>query len=181
MSDAIDPDLLTTTAAVCRPIDGGADVLRQFTADVTYVGEYDDEAIGGVMGWIGWQILDDDVHDAADAISGDAETLGQAAEQIIEAYPENYIDTVLLIDRMHIDPKWRGHRLSGAIIIDLMALFRLDRERTAVVLQPEPQRPEGGPFPYGSERNQAMARLEAAYEESGLERWKDTVVWWLPL
>lgn len=181
MSEAIDPELLSTTVTVYRPIDGGVDLLRQFIADVGYRGEDDEEGIGSVTGWIGWQILDQDVHDAADEISSDAEILGQAAAQIIDDYPENYIDTVLLIDRMHLDAKWRGHRLSGAIINDLMALLRLDNESTAVVLQPEPQRPKGGPMPYGPERDRAMARLEAAYEESGLQRWADTIVWWRPL
>jgi hypothetical protein len=49
-----------------------------------------------------------------------------------------------------------------------MSLLRLDHESTAIVLQPEPQTPEGGPVHDGPERDTAMARLQAAYRQSGL-------------
>lgn len=87
--------------------------------------------------------------DAADAISADAEPLGAAAVAIIEAHPDAFVDNVLLIDRMHLDPKWRGNQLSGAIITDLLALLRLDADSTVVVLRPESQKPAGGPYDNG--------------------------------
>lgn len=181
MDDSIDPGLIETSVDIRRPIDGGVDVLRQFDAVVEYSTDIGYDQIGTVRGWIGWQITDEDLYDAADAISADAEPLGAAAVAIIEAHPDAFIDNVLLIDRMHLDPKWRGNRLSGAIIDDLLALLRFDPDSTVVVLQPEPQRPTGGLYDDGPERDQALARLTAAYRASGLEPWHQTAIWWLPL
>jgi hypothetical protein len=102
------------------------------------------------------------------------------AAAIIDTYSDNFIDAALLIDLMCLESKWRGKRLSGAIITNLMALLRLDPGST-VVLQPEPQRPNGGPYDDGSERDEAMARLHEAYWASGLEPWRDSLVWWRPI
>jgi len=104
---------------VFRPIDGGADVLREFVASIGYSTESGPEDIGSVREWIGWRIDDGDLRDAADAVTSDAEQLGATAAAIIDANPESFIDTVLLIDRMHLDPRWRGNRLSGAVIADI--------------------------------------------------------------
>lgn len=181
MDDAIDPALIETSVDIRRPCDGGADILRQFHASVEYSTETGIDRIGGVRGWIGWQIADEDLYDAADAISVDAEALGAAAVAIIEAHPDAFIDNALLIDRMYLEPQWRGNRLSGAIIADLLALLRFDADATVVVLQPEPQRPEGGPFDDGADRDQALTRLTVAYRASGLESWRQTEIWWRPL
>ncbi len=181
MGDTIDSAYIETSVEIRRPFDGGVDVLRQFSAVVEYSAETGCDEIGRVQGWIGWQIADEDLFDAADAISADAEPLGAAAVAIIAAHPDVFIDNVLLIDRMYLEPKWRGNRLSGAIIDDLLGLLRFDPDSTVVVLQPEPQRPSGGPFDDGPERNQALSRLTAAYRASGLEPWCQTAIWWLPL
>jgi len=132
-----------------------------------------------VNGWIGWQIQDEDLFDAADAISSDACGLGYVASKIIDAYPLAFVENALLIDRMYLVPKWRGHRLSNHIINDLLGLLRLDPDSTVVVLQPEPQRSEGGPYRENQERERAMSKLQSAYRESGLVPWKDSDMWWL--
>jgi hypothetical protein len=178
--DELEPDLIDTDVQIRRPIDGGVDVLRQFMAGVEYDIESGLEEAGQVHGWIGWTILEEDLADAGDAISFDAGQLGTAAADIIDTYPENFIDAALLIDRMYLEPKWRGKRLSGVIITNLMALLRLDPGSTVVVLQPEPQNPEGGPYDDGPERDEAMGHLHAAYRASGLEPWRDSLVWWRP-
>lgn len=71
--------------------------------------------------------------------------------------------------------------MSGAIIADLLAFLRFKSESNVVVLQPEPQKPTGGPFDDGPERDEALAQLTAAYRASGLEPWRETVSWWRPL
>lgn len=180
MDDAIDSEFIETSVDIRRPADGGVDVLRQFYASVEYSTETGPDQIGTVSGWIGWQIEDEDLYEAADAISADAEPLGATAAEIIEVHPDVFVDTVLLIDRMYLDPKWRGNRLSGAIIDDLLKLLRFESDSTVVVLQPEPQRPTGGPYDDGTERNGALARLTAACRASGLEPWRQTVIWWRP-
>lgn len=178
--EEFDPDHVEVSLDIRRATDGGVDVLRQFDGDIKYATYSGPESIGTVTGWIGWNMLDEDVHDVADAISSDAEPLGAAAASIIEAHPDEYLATVLLIDRLHLDERWRGHRLSGRIIDDILALLRLDPESTVVVLKPEPQKPTGGPYGDGSDRDAAMGRLCAAYRESGLEDWGEYGVWWRP-
>ena len=180
MDNVIDPNLIETSMDISRPIDGGVDVLRQFSASIGYSNDSGPEEIGIVSGWIGWRIDDEDLLDAADAISTDAEQLGAAVDAIIDAHPDAFVDNVLLIDRMYVAPQWRGNRLSGGIIADLMSLLRFDADSTVVVLQPEPQASTGGPIDDGPERDKALARLTSAYRASGLEPWRRSVVWWLP-
>jgi len=189
MDDAVDPDLIETSVDISRAVNGGVDVLREFSASIGYSVEAGLDEIGLVSGWIGWRIDGEDLLDAADAISSDAEQLGSVAVAIIDAHPDAFIDNVLLIDRMHLAPQWRGNRLSGAILADLLSLLRLDADSTVVVLQPEPQQsvlqPEpqqstGGSMDDGAERDKALARLTSAYRASGLEPWRQSVVWWLP-
>lgn len=179
MSDPISSDLIETSMTVDRAWDGGVDLLRQFHASIRYHHESGPEDIGSVSGWIGWQIQDDDVFDAADAICTDASSLGVAAAAIINAHPLSFIENVLMIDRMNLAQKWRGNRLSNVIIHDLLALLRFDPDSTVVVLQPEPQQPNGGPYKSDSERASAMSKLQSAYRAAGLDPWQGTDVWWL--
>ena len=179
MSDPISSELLETSLQVSRASDGGVDVLRHFHASITYHHESDSEEIGTVSGWIGLQIHDEDLFDAADAIDTDASYLGAVASAIINAHPFSFFENALLVDRMYLNKKWRGNRFTSAIIHDLLALLRLDFDSTVVVLQPEPQQPDGGPYDNGAERDRAMLKLQKAYLASGLQPWKDTDVWWL--
>ncbi|UFN45185.1 hypothetical protein [Nocardioides okcheonensis] len=179
--DELEMDLIDVTLWICRPIDGGVDVLRQFSADVQYEGTSQGVDIGQVHGWIGWSIADENVADAGDAICYDAMQLGTAAQEIIDGHLDTYIDSALLIDRMHLHPEWRGRRMSGLIISRVLDLLRLTPGETAVVLHPEPQQPTGGPYVDGPERDDAMSRLHAAYRASGLTPWRDGPVWWRPI
>ena len=165
-----------------RPVDGGYDVLRQFSADVEHLGEDDAEphAIGMVTGWIGWRVWNENIWKAADAISSAAEPLGAVADEVRAELAEDGIGiaAVLLMDRMTLKPQWRGNRLTRRIVADLVALLRLPEDATLVLTMPEPQRTTGGPYPDGPERNEAQARLCAAVEKAGFSQWKDSAVWW---
>ncbi|CAM3466722.1 N-acetyltransferase [Isoptericola cucumis] len=178
--DPDDTDFFVRITSIDRP-EADADVfLRQFSAVVTAYDALRTVEIGTVRGWIGWDALKEDVHDAADAVSTDAETLGATAAHIIRVHPEQWIDTVVLVDRMHLDPQWRHQRLSGRILADLLDLLRLDRDSTVVVLQPEPQKATGGPYEDGPERDAALGSLQRGYASSGLEAWRGGAVWWWP-
>jgi hypothetical protein len=164
-----------------RVLDSESSFLREFSADVVDDNSSAPPAVlGMVSGWLGLDALDEDVHDAADAVSSDAEALGATASEIIAAHPEQWIDTVVLVDRMWLEPQWRHRRLTGRILADLVDLLRLDHNSTVVVLQPEPQREEGGPYEYGPARDAAMAALRQGYTNSGLEAWRGGDVWWWP-
>lgn len=160
-------------------MDGGVDILRAFYGTVLHIGPDDTVEIGSIDGLLAWNIFGVDVEDAADAISADAYMLGSAAQEIIDADEGRYLD-VILIERMFLNPEIRGQRLSGAIITRLLDLLQLDRGSTVVVLQPEPQKPEGGYMDDGAERDSALQHLTDAYRVSGLEPWDDSTIWWLP-
>lgn len=181
MTGPIELDFITTTAHVYRTTDGGVDVLRQLYLDVLHEGEDDQEPVGQLTAWIGWGIADEDIQDCADAISADAEILGSAAADIMSKRSDLWIDAVLLIDRIFVEERYRGNRLTKTIIADVMSLFRLPEESTLVVLQPEPQGPDGGYMPDGVDRDGAMRKLCDAYRESGLESWSGSSVWWRPI
>lgn len=179
----LDDDLDIEDVTISRPIDGGYDVLRSFSAVIT-CGESDEgeplEA-GVIVGFVGWRILYEDVREAADPISSDVEVLGAAARQIIEWLGDEYfIDTVLFVDRVGLHPEFRGRRRLRTIVERVIDLLRLDRESTVIVTQPEPQLEKGGPYPDGPLRDDALARLIAAHEATGFRRWRRSTVWWLP-
>ncbi|WP_166355037.1 hypothetical protein [Phytoactinopolyspora limicola] len=174
-------DIFCERVTVQHPIDGGFDLFRQFYATISTV---DEVGICGLSGWVGWRIAYEDLHDAADAISADAEPLGCVAQRIQidrEDRGQGPADNALFVDRMGLEPQYRGNRLAGVMIEAVADLFRFDAEDTIVVLTPEPQRPGGGPYSDGPERDDAMSRLCAAYAKSGLERWADTSIWWRPI
>ncbi|WP_148061600.1 hypothetical protein [Cellulomonas sp. PhB143] len=180
--DPSDIALEVRITGIDRVLDDESSFLRDFSA-VVVDGDSPTTpaaALGVVGGWIGWDALDEDVHGAADAVSSDAEALGATAADIIAAYPERWVDTVVLVDRMWLEPRWRHHRLSGRILADLVYLLRLDRDSTVIVLQPEPQREEGGPYEYGPKRDAAMAALRSGYANSGLEPWRGGDRCWWP-
>ena len=86
---------------VDRAEDGGHDLLRSFRVHVQLWGEYADAplTIGTVTGWIGWEVWNENVWEAADAISSDAEPLGAAVEELRTQLAEDgiLINSVVLL------------------------------------------------------------------------------------
>ncbi|OZC85021.1 hypothetical protein CH274_05395 [Rhodococcus sp. 06-418-5] len=172
-------DYWETRVTVHRPIDGGVDILRAFSCEIELA--TDDERAGAfISGWIGWNVSDEDIADAADAISTDASGLGAIAAEIRDSHPDHWVDSVLLIDRMFLHESKRGKRLTRLLIEEVVAFFRLDPYSTAITLQPEPQAKSGGPLPDGAERDAALASLQSAYTSSGLSPWNGSPIWWRP-
>jgi len=159
------------------------DVLRSFQADVMV---HDVEAgqlsrIGAVQGLIAFESTQVELAKAADALSPDALTLAQAADQIrrsLDNYAEATPSTVLLVDLIWIKQQGRGSRICGHIITQLLAVLRLSPEATLVVLEPEPQFEDGGRMRKGPSRTAALASLRETYVDAGFGRWHRGPVWW---
>lgn len=176
----IDPDLITAYGRVLRPFDGGLDLLRQVHVELEYDDGSSTTSLGHVSGWIAWNFGDESLQEAGDAVNADAEALGAAADDIVESRPNAWIDSVLMVDRMFLEPEYRGNRMARTMLRSTLDLFRLLEAPALVVLCPEPQLPDGGPMEDGPERDAAMARLCAAYAASGLEPWAGSeTIWWL--
>lgn len=163
---------------VSRADDDG--LLRAFDAIIKDAG--DDIPIGQVRGLIAWRSELFSLLEAADEISSDAATLAYAADQIrradVRPDAEDQIDTVLMVELVSLERRFRGHRIAGAVIDQIVDLLVLDPLTTLVVLEPEPQQEDGGPLPKGAVRTAARARLRGAYEGQGFKQWKKSSVWW---
>jgi hypothetical protein len=179
----LDDDLEIEEVTISRAVDGDYDVLRSFSAVITCGENSEGECLeaGVITGFVGWRVFNEDVWEAADAISADAEVLGAAAREIIEWLGDEYwIDTVLFVDRVGLHPEFRGRRRLRTIVERMIDLLRLDRDSTVIVTQPEPQRKKGRPYPDGPVRDDTLAHLTAAHEATGFRRWRHSSVWWLP-
>lgn len=180
MSEAITPDLITTSATVDWADDGGYDLFRLISVSVNFIGESETHEIGRLTGLIGWGLSTDEIVEASDAISTEAAELGWAAAKISEAHPEMWCDTVVILQLLELQPAYRGNRLTGAVVASLLDLFRLQLDSTVVVLKPEPQGAGGGPLPDGPVRDAAMRRLCSAYSGYGFRQWEESPIWWIP-
>lgn len=164
-----------------RAPDGGVDVFRIFNADVLRVDTESSEVIGDISGWIGWNMADEDVFDCADAVSEDAATLGWIASEILTWQAKRSgvaIRDLVFIDTIRLEPGFRGKRLSGAIIDQLLGLLRLRNPTTLVELIPEPQDEDGDELPAGPEGDIARQKVRDRFESAGFQRWPNSGVWW---
>jgi hypothetical protein len=156
--------------------------LRAFDAIIKDADADDGRTIGEVRGLIAWRSELFSLLEAGDEISGEAATLALAADQIREADyrpgAEDQIGTVVMVELVSLGREFRGHRIAAAVIDQIIDLLVLDPITTLVVLEPEPQKEDGGPLPPGAQRTAALKRLRAAYEQQGFERWKNSTVWW---
>ncbi|PWD52049.1 hypothetical protein C8046_16755 [Serinibacter arcticus] len=178
--EEFDPELVDVSVRIEREGQDGYNALRSLWVEITYD---DDDAdgpkpIGGMNGWITLNPDSPDLADAGDCVGHDAMVLTAAAAAISQKHSRYWLG--LLIDRFWLDETWRGRRLTGRIVDQVLDLLQRDRDEAVVVLVPEPQQlGGGGPYPDGPERDQAKARLEAAYKTAGFRRWKKSSVWWL--
>lgn len=173
---------INVLVTLSRHEDPDVKTLRCFAASVVFdnLAGSGEVTIGSVSGWMSWDVESDDLVDEGDGIDADAMTLAWAADQIIDSHwAHRNIDVAILINRMHLDEAWRGHRLSGIIIDRLLEVLQLDPQASVVVLQPEPLgEGSGSPFSKGPERDEALQRLQSAYRMAGLEPWEGGDVWW---
>ncbi|WP_334138925.1 hypothetical protein [Corynebacterium variabile] len=157
-------------------------LLRCFHATITDAesGTEPPAQIGTVSGWLSHIPEPSTLHDEATAISVDAERLASTLTPLVDHLTAlgEWADVVLLVDRMNLEPHARGHHLAGHILHRLAESLFYPDATVLVVLEPEPQRPEGGPLPAGPERDEAMQRLQGTYKEAGLQAWEHTTIWW---
>jgi hypothetical protein len=180
----VDPETVwIETVSIARLGDDREDVLRSFQADVMVhdveVGEL--TRIGAVQGLIAFESTEVQLAMAADAISTEALTLAHAADEIrrsLDKYAEVTPTTVLLVDLIRIKEQWRGSRICGHIISQLLEVLRLHPESTLVVLEPEPQFEDGGRMRKGPQRTAALASLRETYVDAGFGKWRRGPVWW---
>lgn len=180
--EEFDPAALEVSVTISREFDESYDVLRVLEAAVTYSDDLDGRiAVGRITGWIGRYWAGCPLEDAGDSISEDAMTLASAAKKIIDDEIDEYFDSVVLLNRAVLEGDWRGHRLTGPIVTQVLDLLQLELTSTVLVLHPMPLDGHGSPLKDGPERSAAMVKLEAAYREAGFEPAADGPVWWQPV
>lgn len=177
----IDADpYVTMSVCIDEEMSDELGLLKHFSADFSIFDDNDQhQNLGNICGWIGWRVLDENVSEAADSISADAAYIGHVAAQLLESDAnDSLIEDVLLIDRMWIEPGYRGHGLLRTLIDHLVAGFRLHVNGCFVVTEPEPQRATGGPYPDGPAREKAMNGLLRSLHNAGFTAWVDDRAQW---
>lgn len=157
---AVEPDDVFVQSATLsfEDHDPESRVLR-VTAKVAVYG--DDRPIGRASGYImrdgRWADRGD-----ADAISGDCHRLFEEANRRCEADPA--VENVFLLDGWEIDPGYRGNRLTGHVLTELVRLL-FDSGDTVVACEPFPL----GLEPTDAGFQTAKAKVELAYRDAGFE------------
>jgi hypothetical protein len=155
--------------------------LKRFSAH--FYGDQDhdehDEMVGLLCGWIGWRVMGDDIADVADAISADSAYIGSVAATLLEEDESGeLVEDVVLVDRMWIEPPFRGRGLLARMVDQFVAGLRLDVNGCYIVTEPEPQQPSGGPYPHGPMHDKAMQGLLRSLHDAGFAQWKDGRAQW---
>lgn len=155
-------------------------VLRSFRGEVTYVSESSTvHNVGTVSGWVTQRADSGRLGLDGDELSQDSSVLAYAAEDIMCSARLGIVESVLMINRVTLIQHWRGHRLLGAIVSNILDLLQLYPTTTIAVTQPEPlSLTTGRLLDPGPVRDAGMAKLHRACLASGFTRWKDTDVWW---
>lgn len=183
----LDDDSILRCDISLHDMDEDYDPLRGFTAD--YVLEEETGAqkdLGRITGWVCWRCLDERLADAGDALSGDAHYIAFAAEKILDmllrqddVFRDVLLEDAVLIDRITIEEEFRGQGHLPDMIDELVNVLRLDVNGCVLVTQPEPQRPEGGPYDRGPVRDRAMAGLHRSLAPAGFGPWSEGAeIWW---
>lgn len=151
--------------------------LRPFTCNFQLSESDDDDKnkyLGVITGWFGISVLDRPISVEADAISADSASIGSVAEDILDAqdWSEDLIEHVVLIDRISIEPSYRGQGMLSRMIETLVSSFGFQKAGCLLVTQPEPQKPGGGPYPNGAKRSKALAGLKLSLEAAGFMAWE---------
>jgi hypothetical protein len=180
----VDPETVwIESVSIDRIEDDQKDLLRGLHADVMVrdVDSGELTCVGTVSGRIAFESTEVLLATSADAISADALNLAHAADEIrrnLDNYAEATPDAVVLIDSIRIQEQWRGSRIAGPIITQVLQVLHLDPKATWVVLEPEPQIEAGRPMPRGPQRTAALARLRETYADAGFSKWRRGPVWW---
>ncbi|MGC5617713.1 hypothetical protein, partial [Georgenia sp. Z1491] len=158
--------------------DGG--LLRGFRAEVTYVDLVSSvHDVGTMTGWCTRWADSGRLADAGDCLSTDAAILAAVAEDIVDSPEVGIIEDVLMIDRVTLAEEWRGHKLLGAIVTNVVDLLQVYPSSTIAVTQPEPlSLSSGKALEEGPLRDAGMAKLHRACAAAGFQQWEDTIVWW---
>lgn len=121
------------------------DQMRRLTATVLYRDGDSPEAeqIGRVTGWLSRDFDPELLAAAGDSVGPQAGVLTFFAEEIIKAEPGLPFTAVLLVDRVVLDPQWRGHGISPTVLERVLSVLQLDPQRTLTSSSPSRSRQMG--------------------------------------
>lgn len=162
------------------------DLFYEFAADILHEDEYGDVlgTMGRLSGLAAWDVtngFEDMIWEAADAIDEEVAEHGAYTQALLEwllGGGEDQLRNVILLNRLHLRPEYRGHRLLGQITDSLLEILPLEPDETLVTTWPEPEDPNGGFSDQWPGHDEALTRMRAAHEAVGFQRWRDTPVWW---
>ncbi len=164
------------------------ELFQEFAADIHHedgVGGDSLGTMGRVSGLVGWDAAlwgePGALWSTADVISDEVAEHGKQAEQIFDSLLDRDAADVrhlLILNRVRLHPEYRGRRLLGQIVDNILEILPLEPEQTLVTTWPEPQDPDGHFSDNWPGRGDALVHMRAAHEAAGFQRWRDSRIWW---
>ena len=139
-------------------------VLRSFSASVDYVSVFGTEhEVGTMTGWLTRWADSGTLTENGDDLNADAAVLASVAEKIVDSPDLWIIENAPMIDRTTLAEEWRGHKLLGVIVTNVVDLLQVAPTSTIAVTQPEPlSLTSGKALDPGQARDAGMAKLHGA-------------------
>lgn len=176
--DNLGPDRFDVWVEIGREVPDS--VLRTFRATVEFGEAHSGQIfqVGTLSGWCTTRGDYGGLADEGDAISGDAHVLASTAARINRRFGGQYLH-VLMVDRATWAEEWRGHKIMGAVLTNIVDLLQFEAGSTMAITYPEPMALDGsGRLVDGPKRDAGLAKLNAACRAAGYEPWDEGDVWW---
>ena len=166
-----------------RPRHAPDGAVRDFEAEIEGTVESAGEScvigrISGCMSWLAWlpELIDEGrISDSfAELIAAALDTGG-----LVSAGSDTAIQTVLMIDRVWLEPRWRGSLFGRRIADQLIDLLLFTPESTLVLAYFEPDPDAPGRFWPRLEDDPATAAADHGEDRFDFERWGTSNTWLL--
>lgn len=183
-TDALAMRVITMNSVrLTRPRQARQGALRDFDAHIVGVmPDGDQMVIGSVSGHIGWLSWLPEVIDDAGQATESLTELVEAALDLgdrLSAEAGIAVDPVLMIERIWIEPPWRGNRLSHRVAEQLVDLLLLTPESTLVLARLEPSPRTAARLAAGASAGGAMHTESDGYLRAGFHQWRTSTTWWM--
>ncbi len=166
-----------------RPRHAPDGAVRDFEAEIEGTVESTGESsvigrISGCMTWLAWlpELIDEGrISDSF------AEMIAAALDtgDLVSAGSDTGIQTVLMIDRVWLEPRWRGSLFGRRIADQLIDLLLLTPESTLVLAHFEPDPKAPGRFWPRPEQDAATTAADDVEDRFDFERWGTSNTWLL--
>lgn len=183
--DALPTGVITMNSVrLIRPRRARQGAFRDFETHIIGIMEPGGEqsvigSVSGHFGWLAW--LPEVIDDAEQAIDSLGELVAAALDisDRLSAESGVEVEAVVMIDRIWLEPRWRGKRLSHRVAEQLVDLLLLAPESTLVLANLEPSPTDAARLAAGADADGALHTQSDGYARTGFEQWRSSNTWWM--